>query len=239
MGMLVVLEGIDGSGKGTQARLLVDALARRGFTARLFSFPCYDETFFGREVGRYLNGAFGDLHSVPPEFAALLYAGDRLEKRDELLVALRDADVVVCDRYVPSNFAHQAAKLPRERQDALIDWIAAVEYTVFGLPRPDLVCLLTMPPERSVALVLNKNRRSYTEKRLDLHEAAGDYLQDAAQVFARLAERNGWTVIDGMAGGAVRSIQAVGDELLGHVLAALRARGAAAGGLPGKTDQAG
>ena len=167
MGMLVVLEGIDGSGKGTQARLLVDALARRGFTARLFSFPCYDETFFGREVGRYLNGAFGDLHSVPPEFAALLYAGDRLEKRDELLVALRDADVVVCDRYVPSNFAHQAAKLPRERQDALIDWIAAVEYTVFGLPRPDLVCLLTMPPERSVALVLNKNRRSYTEKRLD------------------------------------------------------------------------
>ena len=110
MGMLVVLEGIDGSGKGTQARLLVDALARRGFTARLFSFPCYDETFFGREVGRYLNGAFGDLHSVPPEFAALLYAGDRLEKRDELLVALRDADVVVCDRYVPSNFAHQAAR---------------------------------------------------------------------------------------------------------------------------------
>ena len=58
-------------------------------------------------------------------------------------------------------------------------------------------------------------------------------------MFARLAERNGWTVIDGMAGGAVRSIQAVGDELLGHVLAALRARGAAAGGLPGKSDQAG
>lgn len=231
MGMLVALEGIDGSGKGTQARLLADALARRGFTARLFSFPCYDETFFGREAGRYLNGAFGDLHSVPPEFAALLYAGDRLEKREELLAALRDNDVVVCDRYVPSNFAHQAAKLPRERQDALIGWIAAVEYTVFGLPRPDLVCLLTMPPEQSAALVLHKEKRSYTEKRLDLHEAAGDYLRDAARVFARLADREGWIVIEGVADGAVRGIEEVGRELLEHVLAALRARGATEGDL--------
>lgn len=225
--MLVVLEGIDGSGKGTQARLLVDALGRRGFSARLFSFPCYDETFFGREAGRYLNGAFGDLHSVPPEFAALLYAGDRFEKKETLCAALRDDDVVVCDRYVPSNLAHQSAKLPPDRQDALIDWISTVEYTVFGLPRPDLVCLLAMPAEQSVRLVLNKKKRSYTDERLDLHEAAGDYLRDVSAVFARLAVREGWTVIDGMAGETVRGIEAVAADLLACVLAALRARGAA------------
>ena len=229
--MLVALEGIDGSGKGTQAHLLVDALARRGFSARLFSFPCYDETFFGREVGRYLNGAFGDLRGAPPEFAALLYAGDRLEKKDALCAALREHDVVVCDRYVPSNLAYQSAKLPPDRdrpdrQDALIDWISAVEYTAFGLPRPDLVCLLAMPAEQSARLVLNKKKRSYTDARLDLHEAAGDYLRDVSAVFARLAAKEAWTVIEGMEGDAVRGIEAVAADLLACVLAALRARGA-------------
>ncbi len=135
--MLIVIEGIDGSGKGTQADLLCRRLRADGRRVRLFSFPSYTETFFGREVGRYLNGDYGSLTSVPVEFAALLYAGDRFEKKQSLVAALADGGIVICDRYVPSNLAHQAAKLHGERQDALRGWIAALEYEVYGLPRPD------------------------------------------------------------------------------------------------------
>lgn len=219
--MLVAIEGIDGSGKGTQAALLVDNLLRRGCRTRLFSFPCYEETFFGREVGRYLNGQFGDLHSIPVEFAAMLYAGDRFEKRESLFQALKAGEVVICDRYVPSNLVYQGAKAQEEQQPALLDWIARLEYGVFGLPRPDMVFLLDMPVEQSVRLVLNKKKRSYTDEKLDLHEAASAYLENVHRLFGKLARKEGWRLVHSMDGERLRSVDEIAQEISEATIAAL------------------
>src|SRR5258705_6310223 len=112
--MLVAIEGIDGSGKGTQTQLLRDRAHQDGLTCAVFWFPQYQSNAFGRAVGKYLNGAYGRAEQVPPQLAALLYAGDRYAARNELCAALTSHDLVICDRYVPSNMAHQAAKLPPE-----------------------------------------------------------------------------------------------------------------------------
>lgn len=211
--MLIVIEGIDGSGKGTQSQLLVSRLAGLAPAVTLFSFPFYDDTFFGHEVGKYLNGAYGALNTVPVEFAAMLYAGDRFEKKADLLAALQDGGLAVCDRYVPSNLAHQAAKLPESRQDALIDWILNLEYGVYALPKPDMIFFLDMPVDRSTALVLKKKKRSYTDEKLDLHEAAGEYLKNVACTFKRLAKNEGWRIIDCVQDNQIRDIEDISDEI--------------------------
>jgi dTMP kinase len=117
---LVAIEGIDGSGKGTQARQLLQRLEADGLRARLLSFPRYEATFFGRAVGQYLDGAFGSLGQVHPFFASLLFAGDRFESRSLLTDALAAHDIVVLDRYVASNVAHQAARLEGPQREQLI-----------------------------------------------------------------------------------------------------------------------
>src|SRR5436309_12852628 len=103
--MLIAIEGIDGSGKGTQARRLIERLAASGRRAALLSFPRYGETLFGRAIGEFLNGRFGTLDQVHPFLASLLYAGDRFESRRLLAELLATHDVVVLDRYVASHLA--------------------------------------------------------------------------------------------------------------------------------------
>ena len=143
--MLIAIEGIDGSGKGTQSRLLVDHLATQGLSVALLSFPRYTETMFGRAVGQFLNGRFGALDDVSPWLVSLLYAGDRFESRDILLQALDTHNVVILDRYVASNIAHQGAKVATNERDEIIQWIEEVEFRVFGLPRADANVLLDLP----------------------------------------------------------------------------------------------
>src|SRR5580704_15426600 len=108
---LIAIEGIDGSGKGTQSRILVERLRQSGRKVELISFPRYEETFFGRLIGSFLNGQFGTLDQVHPVLVSLLFAGDRFESRPKLEKALATCDVVVLDRYVASNVAHQGAKI--------------------------------------------------------------------------------------------------------------------------------
>ena len=107
MGRLIAIEGIDGSGKGTQAQRLAQSLEAGGESVRLLSFPRYEQTAFGRRIGHFLNGRYGQLDQVDPLLVSLLYAGDRFESKGVLLDAIAGCDVVVLDRYVPSNIAHK------------------------------------------------------------------------------------------------------------------------------------
>ncbi len=188
---LVAIEGIDGSGKGTQAKLLCDSIRGLGRSCGLISFPRYDATTFGRTIGCYLNGEFGDLASAGPHFAALLYAGDRCESLPLIRSEMAAHDVVVFDRYVPSNLAHQAAKLDEPQRAAFIAWVEAIEYGVYGLPRADAVVYLDIPIATAQQLIARKNRRNYTSKAADLHEADAAYLARTAQVYQSLAATNG------------------------------------------------
>ena len=193
----MAIEGIDGSGKGTQAALLVDAARHAGRSTELFSFPLYDDNPFSVAVADYLNGAFGTVDDVHPELAGLLYACDRFHARPRLEAALDANDLVVCDRFVASNLAHQGAKLEGEDRSRLIDWLVSVEYGEFALPVPDLVVLLDLAPSLAQLLVGMKAARSYTAMPADIHEGADEHLASARDVYLDLAARepDRWRVV--------------------------------------------
>ncbi len=113
-GKLIAVEGIDGSGKRTQVDLLNNALTARGHQTYVTGFPIYD-SWFGKMVGEFLNGEFGPLEEVDPHFTALLYAGDRFEAREQMLEGLAAGKIVLADRYIGSNMAHQTARVARRR----------------------------------------------------------------------------------------------------------------------------
>jgi dTMP kinase len=214
LALLTVIEGIDGSGKGTQAKRLHTRLLESGAKAELLSFPRYDQTVFGKAVGDFLNGRFGELNQVSPFLASLLYAGDRFESRQVIRDALANNDVVVCDRYVPSNIAHQAAKCSRKETAELVRWVQTIEYHIFELPQPDVVVLLDLPAEKAQQLIAQKAARTYTDKAADLHETDTEYLQNVRSAYQRLADHeSGWSRIDCWDGDTLMSIDDVNDRI--------------------------
>jgi len=213
--MIIAIEGIDGSGKGTQARLLVEAIREAGKQVDFLQFPRYEETGFGREVGRYLNGEFGELDQVHPKFAAMLYALDRFESVGSIRASIAAGHIVVCDRYVGSNLAHQSARMPEEKRADIQVWISDLEHTILGVPKPDIVFFLDMPPNSARRLIASKDARSYTDKVEDLHEASSDHLQNALTAFRQLAEKHSWHRIECTdADGTVRTQEVVHNAIM-------------------------
>ena len=154
---LVVLEGLDGSGKGTQTKLLAQALAERGTPLRQVTFPDY-ESPSSALVRMYLNGEFGsDPESVNAYAASAFYAVDRYAsfQRDWKAGYLR-GDLILCDRYATSNMVYQMGKVPREEWNQYLAWVEDFEYERLGIPRPDLVLYLDMPIEVSQRLLLTR-----------------------------------------------------------------------------------
>src|ERR1051325_1968703 len=125
--MIIAFEGLDASGKRTQTALLADHLRNEGFSVATLSFPRYHETFFSESVADYLNGGFGALENVDPRVAAMLYAGDRYESRDEMAQLELQNDFLLLDRYVASNAAYQTAQVPPFRKREFIGWVEQPE----------------------------------------------------------------------------------------------------------------
>lgn len=193
-GKLIVLEGIDGAGKRTQMQLLLRALVQRGIPCLEISFPRYDG-FFGAMAARYLNGEFGPLAAVDPHFAALLYAGDRLEAGPVIRAALKEGKIVLADRYAPSNLAHQGARVPVEKRGEFLSWLRKLEYEIYAIPSEDLVIYLRIPASEAQSRVGRKTQRDYTSLRHDLHEADSSHLANAAEMYDALAQQFNWPVI--------------------------------------------
>jgi dTMP kinase len=194
-GKLIALEGIDGSGKYTQLELLARALESRGLPTVRVSFPRY-ETFFGKLVGQYLNGDFGQLQTVDPHFSALLYAGNRFEAKSEIESALAAGNIVLADRYIGSNLAHQTARLPTAERDEFIGWLKHLEYGIYGLPLEDLVIYLRVPTAEAHRLVGQKAARAYTTLKRDIQEADISHLEKTALIYDQLATGPNWVHID-------------------------------------------
>ena len=218
MGLLVAIEGIDGTGKGTQARRLSDTLAGAGLKTELIGFPRYRETEFGGRIGQYLNGRYGSLDDVHPLFASLLFAGDRFESRDMLLAAIECSDVVVLDRYVGSNIAHQCARQAGQERAELRAFVEHLEYGIYRLPQADLVILLDLPATAAQGLIAKKAPRDYTDQAHDLQEANVAYQEDVRQLYREIAASHPhWSRIELAPDGALRSIDDVAAEILAIV----------------------
>lgn len=214
-GLLIVFEGIDGSGKATQSHLFLEYLKERNVGCSLVSFPFYDGRY-GRLVARYLNGEFGDVFEVSPYLSSLPYAGDRLEHHDLLWGKVRAGEIVVADRYVGSNMAHQGAKLPDEQRADFIRWIEELEYDVHGIPREHLVFYCRIPVSVAQELVDKKDTRQYTTHRRDIHEKNTAYLEDVCAQYDWLARRyDHWETIEAVdSEGKLRSPEIVHKEIV-------------------------
>jgi dTMP kinase len=214
-GRLIAIEGIDGSGKGTQLKLLQDSLRARGVAVHATNFPHY-QSWFGTMVGQFLNGKFGALESVDPHFAALLYAGDRFEAKRELTDALTQGKLVLADRYIASNLAHQAGRVAGAQRDEFIAWLEHLEYNIYRLPREDRVIYLRVPPAQAQALVTQKAARSYTTAKQDIQESSLRHLQDAAEMYDQLAKRPHWATIECVdrSTNTMRTPEAISADLL-------------------------
>lgn len=214
MALLVNIEGIDGSGKGTQATRLQAHLQNLGYRTQLVSFPRYRETSFGQKVADFLNGRFGQLNEVNPFLAALLYAGDRFESKPWLTEAIAANDVVIFDRYVASNMAHQGSKLTGAEQAELVAWIDNIEFGIYGLPRPDLSVLLDIPPNVAQQLIARKAPRDYTEQAADLQESDAGHLCKTRDVYLELARSNAaWKCVACVKNEALRSADEIATEI--------------------------
>jgi len=226
--MLVAFEGIDGSGKNTQANKLAERIAQEQWKAvqagekmpaycpALFlSFPDYENSTLGPKIKHYLKGYLGKLHSNHPALVAMMFALERFEKFEDIDNAMAGGYTIVCDRYTPSNLAHQAAKFYDGSCDGSSEWlrvlhdIEMIEYDVLGMPYPDLVFYLDLTPEQSRA------RTAARDNAPDLHQDDLSYLRNTRAVYQYLAGTyQSWhTIACFNADGTPRSADEIHNEI--------------------------
>jgi len=212
-GKLIVFEGIDGSGKTTQVTLLLKYLISGKIAFSHYSFPRY-EMPWGKMVRRYLDGEFGNVGEVDPYLASVLYTGDRLSASDDIRADLASGKIVICDRYIASNIAHQATKLKvKSEKLKFIQWIEQFEYEDNKIPREDLVVLLSLPPAISQKLM--------SKKKKDIHERDENYLIEVGGVYEQLGrEKKNWVKVDCLKNGKLKKP----ERIFGEVLEILRKR---------------
>ena len=216
-GTLLVFEGIDGSGKATQAALLAEKLKGQGRRVLRISFPDY-ESDSSAPVKMYLAGDFGtDPGDVNAYAASLFYAVDRFASfRTKWKEFYETGGIVIADRYVTSNMVHQMTKLsnPAERR-AFLHWLEDTEYEKLELPRPDAVFLLDMPLSVSESLVKARHEAGGS---MDIHESHLDYLRKCYDAYQELADMYGWHRIACTEGNAIRTPAAISEDIARQIV---------------------
>ena len=220
MGKLIVIEGTDGSGKSTQFKLLTSRLEAENHTFQKLVFPQYAEPSSAL-IRMYLGGEFGHKPSDVNAYAAsAFYAVDRYASYKKVWGDwYENGGLVLSDRYTTSNAVHQASKEPEERQGEFLGWLYEFEYDRLGLPRPDLTIYLDVPTEYTEMLM--RSREAATGTQADIHEQDLEYLATCRRTGRAAAEYYGWTVIQCVKDGAMRSIEDIHEEILRHVMACL------------------
>jgi len=211
-GKLIVFEGADGSGKTTQAKLLLnflkDPAAGGKIPSEYISFPRYEESLWAEIVRRYLQGQFGKVNDVDPYLASVLYAGDRFSASGQINKWLELGKLVVCNRYVGSNLAHMAGKMKdKVSRIKFIKWLEKLEYQENKIPKEDLVIFLHVPVEVS--------RKLISFRKLDIHEADLSYLSRVVDVYNDLSQnRKNWVKVDCVQGGKILKPEEIHKKVL-------------------------
>lgn len=212
-GKLIVLDGLDGSGKSTQFDLLIEHFQEQNRAVVPISFPDYNEPSSAL-VKMYLAGEFGsDADSVNAYAASSFYAVDRYASYKKFWQgAYESGSMILAARYATSNAIHQMSKLPKEEWDGYLVWLEEYEYDRLKLPKPDLVIFLDMPPSLSQKLL--SSRYGGDEKKKDIHESNVEYLLRCREAALYAAERCGWKVLPCAAVGTLRSVKEIQNDII-------------------------
>ncbi len=215
---LIVVEGVDASGKETQTKLLCSYLEQTGKKVIRLSFPNYQSPSSAL-VKMYLGGEFGtDPDAVNPYAAAMFYAVDRYASYKTTWEKYQGDEYIVADRYVTSNVIYQAAKLTDEKAKAdFIDWLNDLEYNKLGLPKPDKVFFLNMEPEAAAALMAGRSNKITGQAEKDIHEKDQGYLNKAYQNACFAARASGWTEIKCSVDAVPRSIEDIHNDIIRQI----------------------
>ena len=218
-GKLIVLEGIDGSGKSTQYRLLKERFERENIPFHSTVFPRYGEESSAL-IRLYLGGAFGDKPSdVNACAAATFFAVDRYAAYKQDWGALYESGgLILSDRYTTSNAVHQGSKVPEAELGAFFDWLYDFEYVRLELPRPDLVIYLDVDIETSLARMRRREAKNHTHA--DIHEKDVAYLRSCLRTGRLAAEHYGWHRVDYLKDGVEREKQEKNDEIFALIKSA-------------------
>ncbi len=216
-GKLIVIEGLDGSGKSTQAQILVDRLKAEGKKVTLISYPDYEKPS-STLVRMYLNGEFSENpDDVNAYSASTFYAVDRYAGYMQHWGKLyNDGEIIVASRYVSSNAIHQMSKLDKKDWDSFLDWLEDFEYNKLGLPKPDKTIFLDM--DRKVADKLIMQRYQGDESKKDIHEKNKAYLQSCNDSALYAIKAKNWTVIKCDDGENARSIEDISNDIYKEVM---------------------
>lgn len=216
MGKLIVIEGTDGSGKSTQFRLLSEHLEKDQVAFRHLVFPRYQEESSAL-IRMYLGGVFGDKPADVNAYAAsAFYAVDRYASyKMDWGQWYEEGGLVLSDRYTTSNAVHQASKEEGAARQAYLKWLYEFEYDKLGLPRPDLTIYLDVPTDFTAQLL--RSREQATNTQADIHEKDTQYLATCRKSGKAAAEYYGWTVIQCVKEGAMRTIEDIHTEIYAAV----------------------
>ena len=200
-GKLIVIDGIDGSGKATQVGLLAKRFKEEGIKFKTIDFPRYYDNFFGKMIGNYLSGIYGDFIKVDPRLASVLYAADRFEASADIKKWLDQGYTVIADRYVSANQIHQGGKIQdKKARQEFLKWLDRMEYGTFKIPKPDMVIYLDVPFEVSKSWLERKvtqRKKKYLKGRKDVAEDNLLHLKASRESALALGKANkSWAKID-------------------------------------------
>lgn len=212
---IIVIEGVDSSGKATQSKLLYDRLSNSGKDVVSVEFPNY-KSQSSAVAKMYLAGEFGTNPSdVSPYAASTFFAVDRFASvRGEWKGYFSDDKIIIADRYTTSNMVHQASKISNmDEKTKFLDWLYDFEYNVLSLPKPDLVIFLDMPVENARELMKDRANKFDNSAVKDIHERSESYLQKSYDNACFVADKYGWKHIKCAVDGKVRTIDDISEEI--------------------------
>jgi dTMP kinase len=218
-GLLIVIEGGDGSGKTTQFNLLKDRLIKDGHQVETVDFPQYGKPS-AVMVEKYLNGDFGTAKEVGAYRASIFYAADRYEASFQMKKWLASGKIILANRYATSNMVHQSGKIKDlVERDKFLEWLDELEFNIFNIPRPDFVFFMNISAEISQGLALKKDaRHDNIKSKNDIHENDIEHLKDALEAGNYVAKKYNWEIINCNNGSsAMRSIEDIHGEVCQRV----------------------
>ncbi len=218
IGKLIVIDGSDGSGKTTQATMIVKRLRRDGHAVRTMHFPQYQVNLIGTLIEECIAGEHGDFLHSDPHIASVLYAADRFESKVKIEKWLNEGAIVVLDRYVSANQIHQGGKIKdAQKRKAFLKWLDKLEYGVFKLPRPNLTIFLHVPTPVSRKLIDDRNEvkvKAGKVERRDTLEDDYSYLENAEQsALLLLKSQKHWKRVECAKDGILQTIENIHEKV--------------------------